>query len=137
MTALLVILFFSYGHATGYLGDFRLGGIRLADYVFFVWIIILLRGESTLLKSKRPLKSLYPFLTLVAAGLVVFQGINILMNYHGGIFNRSTSPAETEPQVQDSSPAASPAAGNKYPDIYYIILDTYPRQDTLSTRVWL
>lgn len=131
ITAAIVILFFSYGHISSYVDTIHIGKKSIADYLMFLWIILLLRAVHSIWTNTQRLQKALPAFTLVSAGLVIFQVISIVFNYQGGIFNKNTASSNLASATNAVS-AEGPIAGKKYPDIYYIILDCYPRNDTLS-----
>ena len=129
--SLVVLLFFTYGHAYGYLKQVQIFSILIGRHRFLIplWIALLALGMywlSKLLKDPAPISGL---VNLVAGVLILFPLSAII------IFSVRTS--NIQPQSATQSLATCDLMSPKdsqSPDIYYIILDEYAREDDLSSN---
>ena len=119
---LAIALFFSYGHVYQFLESHALGLGRhrlLIPLYLAIFAIVLWR----LARSKSELGVLTQALNLLAVTALVFPLAQI------SLFTMSQARAQTPaPEVQQSS---LQEMQGQLPDIYYIILDAYSRQDVL------
>jgi len=134
LLSLLVVLFFSFGHAYLALEEVYILGEPLGRYRYLgpLWIAIALLGSWWVLKSGRNLPQINQVLNIVGLFTLVFPVIQI------AIFELQTptiGPEEEVLFVEDigSGPNIdlSVPEGEIPPDIYYIILDMYVRDDVL------
>jgi hypothetical protein len=129
MAALIVILFFSYGHLHLYLADNHLFGVDLARIRFLVPFFALLLGIGSLaiLRTKRDLTNLTQALTVISIVALILPlgqiGIYLVQA------QRSTN-VSTNQEIEKLFDLAHPETA---PDIYYIVLDGYSRADILQT----
>lgn len=129
LTSLLLFLFFSYGHFEQLLDDFNiiLAGFWLGPtkLLSVLWLGLMVSAVYGLRKSKSPFDGLTRLLNFVGLCLVLLALINI------GLFYVQ----QEQPYAVNAAPVAVPSAtvaGSQDPDIYYIILDEYLRQDMLQ-----
>jgi len=132
LVSLSILLFFSYGHLRDAVGDFSFsirGTIIGADELLvFGCMLLVLLGAYLLAKSTRSFSVLTKALNVAAAFLVWISLISI------GNYALTTGPARHQPRVP---PKITEAPGgmekpDRFPDIYYIILDGYARADILE-----
>jgi hypothetical protein len=123
--SIFLLLLFSYGHAVralrglGYAGESPAGP---EEIIFILWCILLTVLVYAGLRTRRDLRPLTKILNIVAAVLVAVQvvaGGNTLLS----------RPAITT--GQNITFPDAPAAAT-FPNIYYIILDGYAREDVLQ-----
>ncbi len=126
VTSLMLVAFFSYGHLLN-LG--RLAGANfgpndsLPNGLLLVILLIAVTGMSYVtLRTRSSLKKVTSILNIVAALMVVVQ-LAIAGYYVAGRISESAVPSE--PSVGTNLPAYRP-------DIYYIVVDAYARQDILK-----
>lgn len=129
LATIALILFFSYGHTYNLLREATIFDILVFRHrvLGLLWLGLLLVGfwgvkQKWLLPDK-----LAPTLTFVAIAALAIPIWQI------ADFTRSSSELE-EPNavVQERKENLQPIGGNQnLPDIYYIILDAYPRDDIL------
>lgn len=120
-TTVIVILFFSYGHIYSALKSVSLFGMELFRHRSLIppWAIFALAALIWLIRKPVPPKLNYT-LNLISAFLVLFmagQLAILMMNSNAGPSTASSGVVQAK---ADS------------PDIYYIILDGYGRQDVLQ-----
>lgn len=128
MTTLMVMLFFSYGHITAILPDFRLfyGETEIGrnGLVLVVWMVIIYYGFKYLLKSKRDFSSLTRGLNYIGLFLVVIQ-----IGHSGYVLLTRENIPVPEKRIVTTARMNLP---KKLPDIYFIIMDGYGRSDILK-----
>lgn len=136
LLTLYVFLFFSYGHFYNIFkhfyfpitNDFIVGPNKLIFSLFVIILFIVSFYVLFVLKNKRILQELANFINVIGIVLVVYQILNILFYFNLDLFKisfNSKSLKETENLSKKMENSAN------YPDIYYIILDAYARDDTL------
>lgn len=129
LTSLFLIFFFSYGHIYNLAKDWGTIGAFLGRHriLFPIWLILLAVCIWTIIKKMAQPATFAPVLNLVAAVLLVFPLFQITS------YEISTSLAATKQPISPSEVSQLHLpAGKTPPDIYYIILDAYSRDDTLS-----
>ncbi|UCF60774.1 MAG: hypothetical protein JSV37_13605, partial [Anaerolineaceae bacterium] len=134
LTSLLVVLFFSFGHVYLALEEVYLFGEPLGRYRYLgpLWIAIALLGTWWLFRSGRNLTQINQVLNTVGLFALVFPVIQIVAF---GLQTPTIGPEEEVLIVEnvDSSSITDlyVPEGEIPPDIYYIILDMYVRDDVL------
>ncbi len=137
ITLYFLILFFSYGHVKDVIhsslgmGRLDIGGFYITSVQFFLgplWALLFIAGAFLVIKAHRDFSTSTKFLNVVAITLVAISLINI------GIYEIKTFSRVPEEVNGVNGENVSLNLGNpdNLPDIYYIILDTYARQDTLK-----
>jgi hypothetical protein len=123
ITSVAVLLFFSYGHVY-YLAR---GVPALAStlgrhrYLILIWAAVFGFGTWALLRWRRG-NALQGAMNWVAAGAVLIPLAQIALLL-----------LAPEPAAEaDATPAVSAASADPLPDIYYIVLDAYAREDVLA-----
>jgi len=130
LTTLILGLFFSYGHVYNFLETQSLFGLHLGRHRILapVWIAILAGAWIGIRRTPRP-----PDAWNRAANLVSIVALIMPVWQLGAFEARSmTSTAEAANPVNLAGlrlPSESPA-----PDVYYIILDAYARDDVLMSE---
>ncbi len=134
LTTLSVGIFFTYGHIYNTLESITLLGERFGRhrYLIPIWVILWLLGYGWIYWKARKLQPLNSLLNLVAVTLLLFPFLQIgrdAIRFNQleakNISQNELSENLSLPQVQ------SP------PDIYYIILDGYTRDDILKKNYQL
>lgn len=137
LVTMVVIFFFVYGRLSTLTENIYLGKLRLNDYLVFLYIILLLRCLRSVWTLSKTLTKALPVLLFIIFGLVIYQAGSITVNYF--LEKRLTS-AQTglaSPVDLQANQPTTASTGRKYPDIYYIILDSYSRPDTLNAEFGL
>jgi hypothetical protein len=124
-TFVIQVLFFSFGHilrtARGVNGiDLILGRNR---YLALIDVILLIVMAVWLFRTKARLAEVVYYTALVNIFLLIFPLAQIGRFYL----------VYRDPNQKKSLPIVSAQAGNDQPDIYFIILDAYARQDILAS----
>jgi len=128
ITSLIAVLFFSYGHVYNYLKLQEPFGIPLGRHRFLLLILIglLAAGLWLILRHKGSLLSVTRMLNIIAAIALLFPMAQI------GIFGIQSVAAKLQnPQHDRIAADLRLPAKTRPPDIYYIVLDAYARDDTL------
>jgi hypothetical protein len=132
-SGLLIFLFFAFGHVFNLLSQHSLLGVTSGKprNLIFLWAVIFLAGGYLILRYGQKTDSLNQLLNFTGLALILivsgqlgynaFQPNQIVRAYQPGA---STAYAQTQP-VQLVSKADSP-------DVYFIILDGYMRDDKLQ-----
>lgn len=126
VVSLVVVLFFSYGHLYQFFTNIPAlsDSIGRADVLAAIWAATLIVGPwlvFRLLKRPEPVNRFLNVVSIIAIvlALVPLPGF-IVSNLTAGLTEKNTQPVVLEPS---SDPP---------PDIYYIIVDGYGRQDVLQ-----
>ena len=129
--SILSFCFFSYTHLLHYKGLLKTVGLRLSNDVVLIGLIVFAVLLSLLVVlTKKNLKSLVAPLSIIASVLIVVPLFNIISYSFTRSENSSKNTVQTSKSLSPAqSTVASPAA---LPDIYYIILDAYGRNDTFK-----
>jgi hypothetical protein len=130
LTSLGIAWFFVYGHMYNLLKPVTVLGFALGRHriLFPVYTLIVLLVAWRLLRSKNSFTGAIPILNWTALGLVA------LAVGQFGVYSAQVNLAQlNQAKITHPGSQTSPANPGKLPDIYYIILDTYTRADTLRT----
>ncbi len=125
--SILILLFFIYGHLYLYLKKIDIAGMIVGRhrFMFPVWIVIAVLGVWWAIRVLRNPQNLTPILNIVSIFLLIFPTWQITSYVIQK--ERTDQAAQAEAQSQGASLPLGYA-----PDIYYIILDAYGRQDVLQ-----
>jgi len=127
-TAFLLGSFFTYGHVYNFLEGVSLLGVVLGRHRLLapVWFLITFLGVLWAVRSKKDRTALVGSLNLIA-GLILLMPLGQI-----GWYQWTTRPGEH--RVHPSKTALESGIPLPYgkPDIYYIILDSYTRDDMLK-----
>jgi hypothetical protein len=127
LVAVLLFLFFTYGHIYSYLKKIEMGGLVLGRhrYVLPVWVGMGALTTWWVMRKLRSPQSLTPVLNLLSVFLLIYPTFQ-LVSY---IIKRE----EAERAALTAAQAKGATLPLGYaPDIYYIILDAYGRADVLQ-----
>ncbi len=127
LCAMILVAFFSYGHVYSYIKDWQISGVILGRhrYLLPMFTILLTIGTIWILKTSRRLESAISAFTIVGAISILFPIITI-GNY---ILKDVTSKPQED--LGDLAFENMQVENGELPDIYYIILDGYGREDVL------
>lgn len=131
VTTVSLIIFFSYGHIFSLIEAFEINGIIIGrNKVLLPLSIILLLTIFVLTnKSKTDFQKISKFLNFIVVTFILVSLVTI------GNFAFSNNLKLVEPEIKKSQTenlSINNDSTNKLPDIYYIILDGYAREDTLK-----
>lgn len=122
------VIFFAYGHVERVLDG------RLDDYQLFPAAIVLAAAAVMIaVRVRDPIARWTPFLNVSAGVLLLFQTLTLV----GTASGESSRPSHSEPATVNTVTSHlfsefPQIAGRDLPDIYYIILDAYGRDDALG-----
>ncbi|OGO70505.1 MAG: hypothetical protein A2Z49_03295 [Chloroflexi bacterium RBG_19FT_COMBO_56_12] len=125
----LWVLFFSYGHVYHFLDQKTLFGLSLGHHRVLIplWLILLGAGLWWVLSKGRDLVNLTTAMNAVAIVLLVFPLLQIT-----SAEIRAQAAWSQARQVAAADNGLQLTRGQRLPDIYYIILDAYGREDILQ-----
>lgn len=129
LTSLAILLFFSYGHISNLLVDYQIIGIQLSSdrflvpVYFFVTILITWKIQQ----QNKYSQELTKLLNRIALVLVIISLLQISYFIIRGFITNN----QIIQDVSQSSQTKHDLNKIGYPDIYYIILDGYTRDDIL------
>ncbi|MBN2548628.1 MAG: hypothetical protein JXB15_05705 [Anaerolineales bacterium] len=127
VASLALILFFSYGHVYRLVEGFHVGEtlIGRADYLAALWAIIFINLGWFFSRRLRKTAGLTRYLNLVTALALTLPVFQIGHFYLQNARSWRDAP-QSQPQLN------RPSSQDQLPDIYYIILDGYGREDVLD-----
>ena len=130
LSAFFLLLFFAYGHVYDALEGFQFAGVTLGRhrFLFPVWVLVFTVLGIWIYKQHWKLAATGRFLFVMSIILLVMPIAQIGI-YEWGRY-RSVDPQGNGQSQANQQQNLSPSTEN-LPDIYYIILDGYPRQDAL------
>jgi hypothetical protein len=138
LASLTVLPLLSYGHVYEVVKNAQLLGIRLGRHrlLFSLWGLALVAVAWALLRSKRSVSAITQVLNVVALAAILIPGIEIGIREIRLQTTRTatTAPMAATAQAPGSTEVQSPHGGTQ-PDVYYVILDTYTRQDVLQAEL--
>lgn len=126
---LALMLFFSYGHIYGYIKQLPITGAAIGRHRILgpLWLLIFVLGTYWITRSKRDLQMISQILNLVAVVVLVFPLFQI-----ASFSFRTVSMSIIKPVLAREVASLHISEGKLPPDIYYIILDAYSRDDILK-----
>ena len=126
LASLAIILFYSYGPAYELLGQVQVGGTSLGRHRYLVplWTGLLILGTLLALRGKGEPTLALNVMALIAVAIPLLR----LLGTELGIRSGSAYAAELDLELTAADPM---------PDIYYIVLDGYGRQDVLQREFGL
>jgi hypothetical protein len=124
ITSFFLILFFSYG----YEHVRALVGARISIFLSLVWLSLFLGGSFHIIRTRKPLAKATTILNVFAAVLVALTLANIAIYKLAAAGQATQEDIDFDVRVSSGQSPQSDA----YPDIYFIILDAYARQDVLG-----
>jgi hypothetical protein len=127
-TAIVLILFFTFGHLYDFLNNHPVAGIQLGRFRFLAPAYLALAGIGIWwsLGSKRDLAQISMVMNAISVLLVViplFQVVSFEI--------QKSITADQISRIERAGSQLEVNSPNIKPDIYYIILDTYARADVL------
>lgn len=128
LSLLLFLFLFSYGHFFNLLYPVRVLGLKLArnSILLPAYLLFLILGLVFIRKSRSQLIRFTPYAN-VLTGIMLMLPIIQTASY---LVNREFFSRHDRPEAQEAGKLLSPVNG-KTPDIYFIVLDGYNRDDIL------
>ena len=127
LLSILILLFFTYGHAYFYLKKIEIAGFIPGRhrYMLPLWLAIAALAVWWVTRKVRHPRLFTPILNLVSAFLLIYPSFQIA--------SYSIKRDQTETAALQAAQAKGSSLPLGYaPDIYYIILDAYGRADVLK-----
>ncbi len=123
-----ILLFFSYGHLYDFLGNSSIGRSNSEFYSTVILLIAFVGAVYIISRKSADPTGINKFMTLASCILLIVPIMNIV------VFNSTeTSTAKkTDAAEKPAAVSADPGNTEAYPNIYYIILDAYGREDILG-----
>lgn len=127
LVSLVLFLFFSYGHFYNALGslDFIVNFGR-HKILFAVWSILFVLGVCFFIKTRKDLRNFTVLLNVTTASLVMFSLVSI-----GAYEFKTRGDWQGGRRDENSVDSIRLEDATTLPNIYYIILDGYAREDIL------
>jgi len=133
MTSIFILAFFSYGHLYDAIKQVFMTGILVRHRYLLPIYIILTLSCMVLVWKGRPARFRLTLYVNVFALLLLAISIYDISPYFTQLFEtHPTSPKASVPTVNPAAESSGASGTQKYPDIYYIILDSYGREDILK-----
>jgi hypothetical protein len=128
ITSLSLLLFYSYGHAYSFLEQNDLAGLSLGRHRVLapLWAGLFILGVLWVWRSRRDFRGLNQALNWISAAAILLPLASLVAYTVNSMTARAT--ASTQPEAV--SALKLPETGQP-PDVYYIILDAYARDDVL------
>jgi len=132
LTTLVVLLFFTYGHVFGMVSSFPEVGDLLGRHRILgpLWFVLLMVGGFFILKYGRKALNLPLFLNCAGLVLLVLTSSELI---YAQYLDTDVELPKNIAALQDKNtfdPSRVTGRQN-LPDIYFIVLDSYPRHDAL------
>jgi len=128
----LLVLFFSFGHIYVFLHQRfpAVGVFGQANVLTAIWAAAIILGVWAALRVLPPMPGVSYALN-VAGGVLILSSLVNLIVYNWKIITQDGSYDNGRTEIADSR-LAGLTSDDSMPDVYYIILDGYGRQDILS-----
>jgi len=128
MATLVLVLFFSYGHVYDYLDQISLLGNHLGRHRLLapIWLALFMGLFVLILRTRRPLQTWNSLLNVITAVTLVMPVGQI------GLFAVRSLSARSENSQQAGITNLHLPSNRPAPDVYYIILDAYARDDVIK-----
>jgi hypothetical protein len=124
----VLILFFTFGHVFGLLDEVKILGVMVGRIRYFslLWLILFVIGTIIIWKSMSDLQGITRILNLVSLLLIAILFIQVVLFK----LNTQEMVAREIPKSNDKSQTLGADSIDR--DVYYIVIDSYGRQDVLQ-----
>jgi hypothetical protein len=124
IVSLTILLFFSFGHFRDLIFGWKLLGQSMGQprYLFGLWLIVFVAGSVAMLKARKNLSTVTRLFNIAAITLVAMSTATAGF----GMLTRSSI------EGSGNAPSQLTHIPDSRPDIYYMILDGYGREDVLK-----
>lgn len=135
LVSLTSLLFFSYGHVLFTLARIQNAGKAAfrPELVTLLWPVAWILGSWLIIRRLKSPLPLTPILNTTAVALVAMAGVQVLWVE----LSAALRPDEKYQQLENLTNPETGLVPSLSPDIYYIILDGYSRQDILKEIIGL
>lgn len=127
ISTIALALFFFYGHVYSFLEFITLAGINIGRHRILAPVYLAILGISAwrVSKSKRDIRSITQALNILTLALLIYPSLRITTYYF--------KEAKTEiPDFSSASQILQIQGDEATPDVYFIVLDAYARDDVLK-----
>lgn len=131
ITTILLVWFYSYGHIYNFIEDLSIFGFTIGRHRYLTFLWMSLSGVSIWWVGRRlqALSTTTKFFNLISIAIIIIPISQV--TFHGIDSYRSNQ--ETADKLLEGTQDERIISQNQaFPDIYYIILDGYARDDTLA-----
>jgi hypothetical protein len=122
VTSLFLLLFFSYEPVCVLFSD------ELSDSIAVIWLLLFMAGSVLIVKLHKSLEKWTMILNVFSSVLVIFTLAGIISYAIAGARGSTQLSYDNDDGVASDVKVSS---SETYPDIYFIVLDAYARQDIL------
>ncbi len=140
ISSAIIILGFTYGHVSRFLGQYTIGDVSLGSGFVLIplWGLLLITWSYYVFKKWTHLEGITNYLNVVSFILILFPLYSLFI-YNAQL--RAIDPWKTRyiayawqrDGVQEIENLKKPVVNGQLRDIYYIILDAYTRADVLQS----
>ncbi len=136
VTGLFLALFFFYGHFFDMIAGWKVFGIIVGRHLFvmLLWGLLFAAGVLWTVRARSDLKTLTWGFNLVTSFLVV---LTLLQLAFFSLYRASTAQTTADETPTAQSTSVVQVADPSSPDVYYILMDGYDRQDLLKQDIGL
>ncbi len=122
----LCFAFYAYGAFEGLVASLNFGPSMRNVWLPLIWFLAFIVGETIVWRNRTPQDKAVGFLNAMALFLCFMVAVSLIISFHASYTKFSRA------EGIETGPASDIAEGSPLPDIYYLILDGYARQDVLS-----
>ena len=120
---LIITLFFSYGHIVNLTSQINLSGFAFNSFhLLILYVAIFLIGTVLVFRTKHLPEIVFSYFRIVAGLIVIYNLLHVLFFY----------PRLASSVKNSSAGVINAIQAENQPDIYYIVLDAYARDDILQ-----
>jgi len=130
ISSMLLFFFFSYGHIYLLIKQFEIGGFIVGRHRFLlpIYLFLVVVVIWRIIKTKKEINQITLALNWITIILMIYPLYQITA------FSLASSQNKLQVDaLRDVTDVGGGTSGQTMPDIYYIILDAYTRQDTLES----
>lgn len=130
IVSLVLVVFFSYGHFYNLIVDSKIGDLEIGRHRFLIipFIFSVIIGIWYFIKTTKILNNATSITNVVSIAIIAVILLNVIIFNNENFF----SSFEEKLVLQDHITPFVPTKLEKFPDVYYIILDEYPGINSLK-----
>ena len=136
LAGLMFVLFYTFGHVFNIVNKLQVFGFSIGRYrnLLLLWGVIFVGGAFWILRTKSNLRNLTFTINLVSSFLIAYTLVQ-LGNFT--IINLPQNSQKINPNPNAQKISATQSLQTDTPDVYYIVLDGYDREDLLKQDMHL
>jgi len=129
--SLLIVFFFSYGHLFGFIDKATVGSIIVGRHRYFfpLWLVLFMAGTVAIWKAKSDLRNLSRVLAVFSFVLVAEV---LLQAAYYELRGSALQASQANQQPAANLTTLGTGSNTQGRDVYYILMDSYSRQDVLQ-----